>query len=104
MSQVPYVSNVRIDRIKGPLRKAYLPAEPLPVMFSVHGGRAARASILIEQYTRGWGSFFLDHIGSNVPPSGLAWIIHPVPALAYWARNCSALRAPASATRIPASA
>ena len=40
MPEVAYVSNVRIERVKGPLRKAYLPGEPQPVMFSVHGGIA----------------------------------------------------------------
>ena len=38
MAEVAYTSNVRIERIKGPLRRAYLPGEPQPVMFSVHGG------------------------------------------------------------------
>lgn len=37
MSDVAYISKVRIERIKGPLRRAYLPGEPQPVMFSVHG-------------------------------------------------------------------
>jgi hypothetical protein len=37
MSEVAYTSNVRIERIKGPLRRAYLPGEAQPVMFSVHG-------------------------------------------------------------------
>ncbi len=33
---VAYRSKVRIERVKGPLRRAYLPAEPLPVLFGVH--------------------------------------------------------------------
>ena len=33
---VVYRSRVRIERIKGPLRRAYLPAEPEPVLFGVH--------------------------------------------------------------------
>lgn len=33
---VVYVSEARIERIKGPLRRAYLPAETDPVMFGVH--------------------------------------------------------------------
>ena len=45
MADVAYVSNVRIERIKGPLRKAYLPGEAQPVMFSVHGGIAKHYSI-----------------------------------------------------------
>lgn len=40
MSEVVYVSNVRLERLKGPLRKAYLPGESNPVTFSVHGGIA----------------------------------------------------------------
>jgi hypothetical protein len=37
MSDVIYVSNVRIERKTGPLRLAYLPAESEPVSFGVHG-------------------------------------------------------------------
>ncbi len=33
---VAYRSKVRIERVKGPLRRAYLPAEPQPVLFGVH--------------------------------------------------------------------
>ncbi len=40
MSQVTYISQVRIERIKGPLRKAWLPAESEPVLFGVHGAVA----------------------------------------------------------------
>lgn len=37
MADVVYVSEVRIDRVKGPLRLAHLPAESEPVRFSTHG-------------------------------------------------------------------
>ena len=40
MAEVAYVSNVRLERRKGPLRLAYLPGEPKPVTFSVHGAIA----------------------------------------------------------------
>ena len=40
MSNVVYVSNVRIERKVGPLRIAYLPGESQPVIFSVHGAVA----------------------------------------------------------------
>ena len=33
---VVYRSNVRIERVKGPLRRAYLPVEPEPTFFGVH--------------------------------------------------------------------
>jgi len=36
MGEVTYVSKVRIERIKGSLRKAFLPSEPAPVLFGVH--------------------------------------------------------------------
>jgi len=34
--QVVYTSNVKIERVKGPLRRAYLPQVESPVMFGVH--------------------------------------------------------------------
>ena len=37
MSEVVYVSEVRIERIAGSFRLAYLPAEREPVKFGVHG-------------------------------------------------------------------
>ena len=40
MAQVAYRSEVRIERIKGPLRRAWLPAEPEPTLFGVHGAVA----------------------------------------------------------------
>lgn len=40
MADVAYRSQVRIERVKGPLRRAYLPAEPAPILFGVHGAVA----------------------------------------------------------------
>ena len=40
MSDVVYISRVRIERKTGPLRIAYLPGESQPVAFSVHGAIA----------------------------------------------------------------
>ena len=40
MSDVVYRSEVRIERVKGPVRRAFLPAESKPVMFGVHGAIA----------------------------------------------------------------
>jgi hypothetical protein len=34
--QVIYTSRVRIERVKGPLRRAYVPQEEQPVLFGVH--------------------------------------------------------------------
>jgi hypothetical protein len=50
MSEVVYTSHVRIERLGGPHRLAYLPAEPEPVEFGVHSevaehyGRRAEGS------------------------------------------------------------
>lgn len=57
MGEVSYVSRVRIERIRGPLRRAFVPAEPEPVLFGVHdevadhygverGGEAEHATTL----------------------------------------------------------
>jgi hypothetical protein len=35
-TDVVYVSRVRIERVKGPYRRAYLPVEAEPVAFGVH--------------------------------------------------------------------
>ena len=40
MPEVVYRSEVRIERVKGPVRRAYLPEESLPVIFGVHGAVA----------------------------------------------------------------
>lgn len=37
---VVYTSRVRIERVKGPFRRAYLPVEEEPVYFGVHSGIA----------------------------------------------------------------
>ncbi len=45
MSEVVYISNVHLERRKGPLRIAHLPGESQPVMFSVHGGIATHYGV-----------------------------------------------------------
>ena len=40
MGNVAYTSRVRVERVRGPLRRAFLPAEPAPVLFGVHGAVA----------------------------------------------------------------
>jgi hypothetical protein len=45
MAAVVYTSNIRIERKAGPLRVAYLPGEPQPVVFSVHGAIAEHYKI-----------------------------------------------------------
>ena len=38
---IVYISQVKIERVRGPLRRAYLPMEDEPVLFGVHSEIAA---------------------------------------------------------------
>lgn len=40
-----YTSRVRIERLRGPLRRAWLPAETEPTMFGVHSEIAAHYGV-----------------------------------------------------------
>ena len=46
--EIVYRPEVRIERIKGPLRQAYLPAEKAPAIFGVHGAVAAHYGVSPE--------------------------------------------------------
>lgn len=41
MSDPVYVAKVRIERVQGSLRRAFVPAEPAPVLLGVHDEVAA---------------------------------------------------------------
>jgi hypothetical protein len=41
VAEIAYRSEVRVERVRGPLRRAFLPAEREPVLFSTHGPVAA---------------------------------------------------------------
>lgn len=45
MPEIVYRSDVRIERLKGPLRRAWLPAESEPVLFGVHGAVAKHYNV-----------------------------------------------------------
>lgn len=45
MPEVVYRSRVRIERVKGPVRRAYLPAETEPVVFGVHSEIASHYKV-----------------------------------------------------------
>lgn len=49
-SAVAYTSHVRIERVRGPLRRAHLPAEPRPVLFGVHGAVAGHYGVDMSQH------------------------------------------------------
>jgi hypothetical protein len=45
MAEVAYRSEVRVERVKGPLRKAWLPAEKEPILFGTHGAVAVHYGV-----------------------------------------------------------
>jgi len=47
-NQVVYVSRVKIERVKGPLRRAYLPVEAEPIHFGVHSEVATHYGVSPE--------------------------------------------------------
>lgn len=49
-SDVVYTSNVRIERVKGPLRRAYVPQQTDPVFFGVHSGIAEHYGTDMSQH------------------------------------------------------
>jgi len=50
VADVVYRSEVRIEREKGPMRRAYIPAEPEPVIFGVHGAIAEHYKVPPEAF------------------------------------------------------
>ena len=48
MANAAYISSVRVERVKGPLRRAWLPAEQDPVLFGVHGAIAEHYKVPTE--------------------------------------------------------
>jgi len=50
MPEVVYRSEVRIERVAGPVRRAYLPAETEPVLFGVHGAVAAHYHVAPDAF------------------------------------------------------
>lgn len=50
MADIAYRSRVRVERVKGPLRHAFLPEEPQPVKFGTHGAVAQHYGATAGQY------------------------------------------------------
>lgn len=50
MGDVTYVSRVRIERLVGPQRLAYLPAESEPVTFGVHSEVAEHYGVAPDRF------------------------------------------------------
>ena len=45
MTDVTYVSQVKVEPVKGKIRRAYIPAEDEPVLFGVHAEVAAHYGV-----------------------------------------------------------
>jgi len=50
MGDVAYTSRVRIERVRGPLRRAYLPAKAEPVLFGVHSDVARHYGVDMKDH------------------------------------------------------
>lgn len=50
MADVAYTSQVRVERVRGPLRRAYVPAEAGPVLFGVHGAVAQHYGVDMKDH------------------------------------------------------
>ena len=50
MADIAYRSKVRVERVKGSLRHAFLPEEPQPVTFGTHGAVAQHYGAKAGQY------------------------------------------------------
>jgi hypothetical protein len=61
MAEIVYISNVQIERHKGPWRTAYLPGEAKPVEFSVHGAVAKHYGV-DENQLSGSHATTLDYV------------------------------------------
>lgn len=58
--EITYTSRVRIERLRGPLRRAWLPAESEPTMFGVHSEIAAHYGVDPERFAP--HATTLDHV------------------------------------------
>ncbi len=50
MGDVAYRASIRIERIKGPVRRAFLPSEAEPVIFGVHGAIAEHYKVPADAF------------------------------------------------------
>lgn len=50
MTEPAYISRIEIERRRGPVRHAWLPAEQEPTVFGVHGAIAEHYGVSPEEY------------------------------------------------------
>ena len=60
MSEVVYRSQVTIERLRGPVRRAELPGRDEPVMYGVHGAIAEHYGVTPEEFPP--EATTLDHV------------------------------------------
>ena len=60
MGDLAYISEVRIERDGGPVRRAYLPAEAEPVIYGAHGAVRAHYGYPADEYPD--HATTLDHV------------------------------------------
>ncbi len=60
MGEVAYVSEVRVERVGGPVRRAFLPGETEPVLYGAHGAIAAHYGYEPGQFPEHAST--LDHV------------------------------------------
>ena len=89
---VVYTSNVRIERINGPLRRAYLPIEETPVFFGVHSevnrANAAKVGPRLLEVSKNFllmefveGTHFpqwIENLNENDVQSRARWVMREV--------------------------
>ena len=49
MSEVAYISRIRVEPVEGKIRRAYLPVQEEPVLFGVHSEVAEHYGVSPEQ-------------------------------------------------------
>jgi hypothetical protein len=49
MSEVAYISRIRVEPVEGKIRRAYLPVQQEPVLFGVHSEVAEHYGVSSEQ-------------------------------------------------------
>ncbi len=60
MSDTVYTAKISIERIRGPLRRAHLPATPEPMYFGVHGAIAAHYGVSLDSQNE--HATTIDHV------------------------------------------
>ena len=62
MTDVAYVSEVRVERRGGPLRAAYLPGEDEPVLYGMHGAIAEHYGAQPGEHPHPSHASTIDHL------------------------------------------